>query len=64
MYLLVDLASKRQIGGLKVVLEEETDVLDCEGSHIRQGGVIQQPLTGHRNGKSCRSLGEEGDHIE
>ena len=26
--------------------------------------IAQQPLTGHLNGTSGRSLGEEGDHIE
>ena len=64
MHLLVDFASERELGGLKSKFEEGTNVLHCEASPIRKGGVIQQSLTGHLNGTSGRNLGEEGDHIE
>ena len=64
MHLLVDLASEREIGGLKTEFEEGTNVLHCDASPIRQGVIIQQPLIGQLNGTSGRKLSEEGDHIE
>ena len=64
MHLLVDLASEREISGLKTEIEEGTNVLHCEASPIQQGGVIQQPLMGHLNGMSGRDSGEKGDHIQ
>ena len=64
MHLLVDLASGREIGGLKTEFEEGANVLHCEASPIQQGGVIQQLLAGHLNGTSGWNSGEEGDHIE
>lgn len=60
MHLLVDLGSERQIDGLKAEFEDEVDVLYHVASPIWQGGVIQQPLTGHLNGTGGRNVCEVG----
>ena len=60
MHLLVDLASERQIANCNTEFEDEADVLH-EARPIQQGGVIQQPITGHLNGMRGQNL---GDHIE